>query len=329
MKGKEEGIQQDKKLWDQLKHPTSIVIISVMSVIITLPIVVSLYPVVPPLTVSFLNDFRIDFILMSAGFFILFFVLIKKFRKFFLYAFSLGVFGLAVSSVLGGYSFKNLYHDYSSIYFSYTEDFRDFTFKDSNAAEEYDQRIINAIDFRNEHVKNAANAMAVANFQEYSNTFPSLKILHCFSIFKEVRSKWNYVYDPKGEEYYSKTSVTLLQLLDDGKLKGDCDDYSILMAGLFTAVGGEVRLVRTEVKTKTRTIGHLYPELLIGNIKDLEKISYFIKNELFVLESAEKPIYYYEDLEGNIWLNMDYNDYYPGGKYQSYIRKAVITINPQ
>jgi hypothetical protein len=171
--------------------------------------------------------------------------------------------------------------------------------------------------------------MAVANFKEYAGSFPSLKILHCFSIFKEVRTRWNYVYDPKGDEYYSKTSVTLLQLEDDDKFKGDCDDYSILIAGLFTAVGGEVRLVRTEVETPTRTIGHLYPELLIGNVKDLEKISYFIKNELFVMESMDKPIFYYEDFEGNIWLNMDYNDYYPGGKYQSYVRKAVIKINPQ
>ncbi len=320
---------EKKKFWEQLKDPTSIVLISVMSIVITLPIVVSLYPVIPPLRLGFFDGIRIDFLMMTIVFFVIFFVLIKKLSKFFLYAFSLGVVGLGISSLAGGYSFVSLYYDYSAIYFSYTEDFREFTFNEKNASEEYNQRIINAVDYRNEYVKNAANAMAIANFQEYKGSFPSLKILHCFSIFKEVRNKWNYVYDPKGDEYYSKTSVSLLQLQDDDKFKGDCDDYSILMAGLFTAVGGEVRLVRTLVETKTRTIGHLYPELLIGNVKDLEKISYFIKNELFVLESMDKPIYYYEDLEGNIWLNMDYNDYYPGGKYQSYVRKAVININPQ
>ncbi|CAG5081154.1 hypothetical protein [Parvicella tangerina] len=321
--------RDEKTFWGQLKDPTSAVLISIMSFAITLPIVVSLYPVIPPIRIGFFDGARIDFLLTSLVCFVLFYVLIKKFSKFFIYAFSLGLVGLAASSFLGKYSFVDLYYDYSAIYFSYTEDFREFTFNEKNASAEYNQRIINAVDYRNERVKNAANAMAVANFQEYKGSFPSLKILQCFSIFKEVRNKWNYVYDPKGDEYYSKTSVTLLQLQDDNKFKGDCDDYSILIAGLFTAVGGEVRLVRTVVETKTRTIGHLYPELLIGNVKDLEKISYFIKNELFVMESMDKPIYYYQDLEGNIWLNMDYNDYYPGGKYQSYVRKAVITINPQ
>lgn len=325
MSGQEGEIKKKKGVWEQIKDPTSVVLVSLMSIIITLPIVVSVYPIVPPLKVG---AYRIDFLLISLVCFVVFFILIKKFSRFFLYTFSAGLLGLAISSIIGGYSFKSLYYDYSAIYFSYTEDFGDFRFNDSNAEEEYNQRIINAVDYRNENVKNAANAMAVANFQGYSGSFPSLKVLQCFSIFKEVRERWNYVYDPKGEEYYSKTSVTLLQLKDDDKLKGDCDDFSILMAGLFTAVGGEVRLVRTEVETKTRTIGHLYPELLIGNIKDLEKISYFIKNELFVMESMDKPIFYYEDLEGNIWLNMDYNDYYPGGKYQSYVRKAVININP-
>lgn len=330
MKESEGEIKKEKrKFREQIKDPTSAVLISVMSFAMTLPIVVSLYPIIPPISIGFFDGVRIDFLLTSFVFFVLFYILIRKFSKFFLYAFSIGSIGLGVSSIIGGYSFLNLYYDYSAIYFSYTEDFREFTFNEKDSAEEYNQRIINAVDYRNEYVKNAANAMAVANFQEYKGSFPSLKILQCFSIFKEVRTKWNYVYDPKGDEYYSKTSVTLLQLQDDNKFKGDCDDYSILMAGLFTAVGGEARLVRTVVETDTRTIGHLYPELLIGNVKDLEKISYFIKNELFVMESMDKPIYYYEDVEGNIWLNMDYNDYYPGGKYQSYVRKAVISINPQ
>lgn len=320
---------EKKSFWGQLTDPSSAVLISIMSFAITLPIVVSLYPIVPPIRLDFNGGIRIDFILTSLITFVLFYILIKKFSQFFLYGFTIGLAGLGISSLVGGYSLIDLYYDYSAIYFSYTEDFKEVTFDDTNATEEYNQRINNAVDFRNEKVKNEANAMAVANFQEYKGSFPSLKILHCFSIFKEVRQRWNYVYDPKGEEYYSKTSVTLNQLEDDDKLKGDCDDYSILMAGLFTAVGAEVRLVRTEVETKTRTVGHLYPELLIGNIKDLEKISYFIKNELFVMESLDKPIYYYEDLDGNIWLNMDYNDYYPGGKYQSYVRKAVIKINPQ
>ncbi|MCB9198752.1 MAG: hypothetical protein H6600_09845 [Flavobacteriales bacterium] len=319
--------KSEKGIWHQIKDPTSSLVVSLLSMVITFPIVISLYQTIPPISIGLLGGVRIDFILITLIIFVLFFILIKKFSKFFLYAFSIGFVGLMISSMAGGYGFRNLYYDYSSLYFTFTEDYGNFKFQQSGSEEEYNQRIINAVDYRNEIVKNEANAMAIANFSQYSKSFPSLKILHCFSIFKEVRSRWNYVYDPSGAEYYSRTSVTVSQLKDDGKLKGDCDDYSILMAGLFTAVGAEVRLVRTEVHRNDKVIGHLYPELNIGDIKDLEKISYFIKNELFILESMDKPIYYYEDLKGNVWLNMDYNDYYPGGKYQSLIRKAVIKIS--
>mgnify|MGYP000005633144 CR=1 FL=1 len=272
---------EKKGFWQQLKDPTSSLIIGVLSIAIVIPVSVSLYQIVPPLKIGVLGGLRIDFYIVLILLFIIFFILIKKFSKFFLIAFFVGLAGLTTSTLMGFYSFRTLYYDYSAIYFTFTEGIGSFTFEEQSAEFKYKQRIINAVDYRNEIVKNKANAWAVVNFEEYKPTFPSLKILHCFSIFKEVRRRWNYVYDPKGEEYYSRTSVTLNQLEDDDKVKGDCDDYSILIAGLLTAVGGEVELVRTEVQIGDRVVGHLYPELKIGDIKDLEKIAYFIKNELF------------------------------------------------
>ncbi len=323
---KEKEIEGKKGVWQQLKDPTSSLIVGIMSMAIVIPVSVSLYPIIPPMRLSVLGGVRIDFYIVLVILFILFFILIKKFSKLFLVLFFVGFGGLAGSTFLGFYSFKNLYYDYGTIYFTFTEGLGTFSFEEQTAEFKYKQRIVNAVDYRNEIVKNKANAWALMNFSEFKPTFPSLKILHCFSIFKEVRKRWNYVYDPNGDEYYSRASVTLNQLEDDDKVKGDCDDYSILMAGLLTAVGGEVELVRTEVQVGDRVVGHLYPELKIGDIKDLEKIAYFIKNELFVVESADKPIFYYTDAKGNVWLNMDYNDHYPGGRYQSKVRKSVLKI---
>ena len=148
-----------------------------------------------------------------------------------------------------------------------------------------------------------------------------------FSIFKEVHSKWNYVYDPLSEEYYSKASETLTQLDFDDSFKGDCDDHSIMMAACIKAVGGEVRLVRTKVTLSDgREVGHLYPEVKFGNTKDLENVVYLIKNVFFVEETKDKTIHYYQDPKGFIWLNFDYNDKYPGNKYQSDIRESEIEI---
>jgi hypothetical protein len=56
---------------------------------------------------------------------------------------------------------------------------------------------------------------------------------------------------------------------------GDCDDHSILMAASVRAIGG--RLIHTK--------GHIYPEILIGTLNDLETVNYLIKNVLFEKES--------------------------------------------
>ena len=148
-----------------------------------------------------------------------------------------------------------------------------------------------------------------------------------FSVFKEVYGQWKYVYDPANEDYYSKASETLSQLAYDEYFKGDCDDYSIMMAACIKAIGGEVRLVRTTVKKSNGDeIGHLYPEVKFGNTEDLETVVYLIKNIYFINETKGFPIHYFQDSKGFIWLNFDYNDAYPGGKYQSEIRESEIVI---
>ncbi len=65
---------------------------------------------------------------------------------------------------------------------------------------------------------------------------------------------------------------------------------------------------------------------LTFNTKDLESVVYLIKNVFFVKETEGKTIHYYQDPKGLIWLNFDYNDKYPGNKYQSDVRESEIEI---
>ena len=44
---------------------------------------------------------------------------------------------------------------------------------------------------------------------------------------------WVYVNDPAGTDYYAKASESLRLL------RGDCDDYAILMASLIESIGGD------------------------------------------------------------------------------------------
>jgi hypothetical protein len=86
-------------------------------------------------------------------------------------------------------------------------------------------------------------------------------------------------------------------------------------------------LVRTTViQSNGDEIGHLYPEVKFGNSDDLETVVYLIKNIYFPNEAKGRPINYYEDSKGFIWINFDYNDKFPGGKYQSEIRESEIIV---
>jgi hypothetical protein len=138
-------------------------------------------------------------------------------------------------------------------------------------------------------------------------------MIQCFAVFKEIRNHWNYVNDPKGTEYIASASESLQHF------SGDCDDHAILMAACIKAIGGTPRIIHTG--------GHLYPEMLIGQKKDLETAIYLIKEELFIQESYNQQIHYHIDERGQIWLNLDYTATYPGGKFMSEEILGALTFN--
>jgi transglutaminase-like putative cysteine protease len=77
----------------------------------------------------------------------------------------------------------------------------------------------------------------------------------------------------------TQKTETILQTASESLsyFSGDCDDHSILMAASVRAIGGTPRLIHTK--------GHIYPEILIGTLNDLETVNYLIKNVLFEKES--------------------------------------------
>lgn len=311
----------------KLKNSFYGLFISILSMLITLPLFITLYKEIPIIKIPIANGIRIDNIILFGSIFILLYILIQMFFKAFYLLLGVGLLGLSVSSLLGFYNFNNLYHDYSSFVYNLREQAKLYKFKEEKNTFSREALIVYAIDYNSPKTREVAANWAIKNFDPYKRIMPSLQINQAMSIFKEVRDRWNYVYDPHGEDLYVKSSNTLKLLDEDGKLKGDCDDYSITMAGLIKAIGGEVQLVRTIITNPDSSItGHLYPEVKIGTKKDLEIVAYLIKNELFEDQSKDKPIFYYQDKDGFIWLNFDYFDKYPGGKYVSDIRVSVLKI---
>lgn len=173
------------------------------------------------------------------------------------------------------------------------------------------EKYITAVDYDNPSVRNFAVAMATKNFKNMRYDLKYLPTIQSFSVFKEINSRWTYVYDPLGKDYIAKASESLKHF------SGDCDDYAILIAACSKAIGGKVRLIHAE--------NHMYPELNIGTHKDLEVINFLIRKNLFVTESKNGDIHYHTDSDGQVWINMDYTANYPGGRFLS--QKIIAIIN--
>lgn len=221
---------------------------------------------------------------------------------------------LIFSTIFGSYSFKTVAEDYQSIVFSMIDDpFPQDIIIDKLLPFPNKSKILNAVDFENPKVRDFALMATTKYFKEVHGYQEYRTTIQCFAVFKEINSNWNYVNDPKNEEYIASASESV------SYLSGDCDDHSILMAACIRAIGGVPRLIHTN--------GHIYPEILIGNKSKLEAINYLIKKELFVSESKNKPINYHIDERGQIWMNLDYTAKYPGGPFMHEEILGALTLD--
>ncbi|MFB6317285.1 hypothetical protein [Saccharicrinis sp. FJH54] len=178
-------------------------------------------------------------------------------------------------------------------------------------------KFITAIEFDSASVRDFAIASTKKHFHEFQKSdereFRHYRnTIQCLAVFKEINSRWEYVNDPVSREYIAPATETLKYL------SGDCDDHSVFMAAAIKSIGGVVRLVRTE--------NHIYPELLIGDRNDLEKIEQLIKTYLFRSESRNAELCYHEDNNDRVWLNLDYMDNFPGGKFSSDVVLEVLEL---
>lgn len=315
----------DRKLAEQHSNKmAAVVLTALISIVLSFPVYVFFYRFMPPI---FLGSTRIDTYLTFIPVYGVVLYLALKIRPYLIYAIMGGSLVLLITGSIGFYGFSDMYTDYKMVVYNLREGLKQTYFKkEGEEIFSNSQKLREAIDFTNTEVRNFSVNMAVKNFDAYSNSTYNRKTVQYFSIFKEIRGRWRYVFDPTENEFYSHASETIRLLKADNKFKGDCDDYSILMSACIKAVGGRVRLVRTRIVTPEKTTGHIYPEVMIGNIKDLENINYLIHEVLFEAENKGNPIYFCKDPDGTIWLNFDYSDFYPGSPYVSKLRISTIEI---
>jgi hypothetical protein len=306
----------------------NLLFVGIITVVLCFPLFLLLYRYMPSIILPISEDgFRIDHILLFLVLFFILFFVIKRFQFFFI---GVSIFALIAVTILnfsGIYTLENLYSDYNKILYNLGDESLEKRFFMRNESFTKEEELRDAINYNDPTVVQFSRNMATTNFEEYKGLIRDTRVIQYFSIFKEIKSRWVYVYDPRGEDFYSSASENINSLAHNNRFKGDCDDYSIMIAACVRAIGGEVRLVRTRVMQRNGTsIGHMYPEVKVGDKKELENIAHVIKTVLFPIEAGDSPIRYFQDSKGDVWLNFDYNDDFPGGRYQSDERISQMEI---
>lgn len=307
-------MEEVQKTEDPKKEKGSIAdgVITFISYFFVLPVFIILHKVLPdPNWPLFL-----DRILLATAIYFLIRILLSAFKPIILVGFVAAILWLTYGSIWGKYGYVNFYNDYKVLLYSMANspnpehiainEVKSFPLKSQVTA---------AVDYRTDKVRNLAVKLASQNFTRFKegNYSKHRVTIQSFSIFKEINSRWNYVSDPESSEYFAKASETA------DLFAGDCDDHAVFMSACLKAIGARPRMIHTT--------GHLYPEIYIGDKQDLEDINYLIREELFVDETKGHSIHYHVDEQENVWLNLDYTENYPGGRFMDEKILGVINLD--
>jgi Ca2+/Na+ antiporter len=294
----------------QLQKPWNNIVIFILNILISIPVFIIIHQnIIDPEW-----PLQIDRILLFILLLVLIQLVLRMLQTIMIICMGLYLLVLLYGTTIGNYGFSEVIEDYRSMMYLMLDDANPQDLIISKLLPFPNKsKILNAIDFQNPKVRNFAVMATTENFRDIKGYNEYRNTIQCFAVFKKIKENWNYVDDPKGREYIAAASESVLHF------SGDCDDHAILMAASIRAVGGTPRLIHTG--------GHIYPEMLIGNKKDLEAINYLIKEVLFKNESKGKKIHYHIDERGQIWLNLDYTARYPGGPFMSEEILGALTLN--
>jgi hypothetical protein len=282
----------------QVPQPWNGLIILLLNVLITIPIFIIAHKNI--MEVDW--PYELDHILLFLAILTVNQLVLHALRTLLIITIGFYLIALVIGNLTDNYGFKSIYDDYKYMLFALSDSPHPQNLLINKLAPFPEKTaILAAIEYDKPTVRNFALQAISNHFKEVPGYAKHRKLIQCFAVFKEINSRWTYVSDPKNEEYIARAAESVYYLA------GDCDDHSILMAASIKAIGGTPRLIYTD--------GHIYPELCIGSLADLESVNFLIKKELFTKESHLKAIHYHRDEYGQVWLNMDYTAMYPGGPF--------------
>lgn len=287
--------EEEDSLWDTL--------LNLVGILFTVPLFLILIRIIPDFNWVFNLD-RILLFILTLGIIISLLDYIRVTTSI-LVVVCIGY--LTYGSIAGypHYGWRRAVLDYKTIIYSCTNDAQPIDVIINTLTINERQKIYVAANYRDSLVRNFALKCTreYTEFNELINQYPEYRTeIQSFAICKYIHQHWNYVSDPDEEEYFAKASESVQHL------SGDCEDHAILMTSCIKAIGGTPRIVLAA--------GHAYPEMKV-NKDDFIQIQYLIKEELFADEIKDSDQLYYHTENGDIWLNLDYTNDFPGGEFMN------------
>lgn len=139
------------------------------------------------------------------------------------------------------------------------------------------EEIASKMDYMNPTVRNFA-----IEHTQHSGEYSTEQVC---DIYDHIIRNWGYRSDPAESEYFACASESI-----GNGLRGDCDDFAILMAACVQAIGGKTRVVLAN--------GHAWAEVHVENLEEVRKA---------ICQRYEThSIHYHQDPEDECWLNLDW-----------------------
>jgi transglutaminase-like putative cysteine protease len=161
-------------------------------------------------------------------------------------------------------------------------------------------KVVEAMDYTNSTTRDYALSLIS---REHSGKY---NIAQICDMWDKIYKQWTYVNDPKGSNYYSPASRTIKL-----GVKGDCDDFAILVASTMMAIGGSSRII---LASNTGGSGHAYAEVYLGPSKsNVDSAAKYICQRYKCRSVAYRISN--EGGQTRYWLNLDWQAKHPGGPY--------------
>jgi len=144
--------------------------------------------------------------------------------------------------------------------------------------------------------KPSRNSSGALSLEQVCNAFDAVK-----------PPNWTYFHDPQrtrfGEDVaYASESIRI-------GLRGDCDDFAVLVAGCIRAIGGACRIALTYAEHGT---GHAFAEVYVGDARNTIAASQYIMRRYSVVHVFCQ----YDQKTAGWWLSLDWSGsnsgQYPG-----------------